>query len=453
LSTARNIGGEDLGQVSSIRQVGIAAFMGAMIEWYDFFLYGLAAAVVFNQLFFPSEEPLTGTLTAFATFGVGFFFRPVGGVIFGHYGDKLGRKAILVLTLLIMGVATFLIGVLPTYQSAGLLAPILLVVLRICQGIGVGGEWGGAALMVVEHAPDDRRGFFGSWPQMGSSAGNLLAAGSFAAVSSLPEEQFLAWGWRLPFLLSAILIAVGLFIRLKISETPAFQQMKEAGTEARTPLVNALRTYPKSILLVIGMRVSENACGYIFSVFVLSYVTQQVGLSSSVAYAGVMIAAAVQFFISPVYGALSDRVGRRPVYMFGAGFLVLLAFPFFWLLDTGVAALIWLAIVLGFAVGNGAMFATQPAFFSELFGTNVRYTGVSLGYQMSAVFAGGLAPFIATALLAWVGSYWPVALYIMAVSLISFVSVYLATETFRGALTEELAREPGAEAGRAGQAT
>jgi MHS family shikimate/dehydroshikimate transporter-like MFS transporter len=451
LSTARNIGGEDLGQIASIRQVGVAAFMGAMIEWYDFFLYGLAAAVVFNQLFFPSEEPLAGTLTAFATFGVGFFFRPVGGAIFGHYGDKLGRKTILVLTLLIMGIATFLIGLLPTYGSIGILAPILLVVLRIFQGIGVGGEWGGAALMVVEHAPDDRRGFYGSWPQMGSSAGNLLAAGSFAAVSSLPEEQFLTWGWRIPFLLSAILIAVGLFIRLKISETPAFQQMKEAGTEARMPLLDAVRAYPKSILLVIGMRFSENACGYIFSVFVLTYVTQQVGLSSSVAYAGVMIAAAVQFFISPVYGALSDRLGRRPVYMFGAGFLVLLAFPFFWLLDTGVAAVIWLAIVLGFAVGNGAMFATQPAFFSELFGTNVRYSGVSLGYQVSAVFAGGLAPFIATALLAWAGSYWPVALYIMVVSLISFVSVYLATETFRGELTEELSREPAADAGETGQ--
>jgi MHS family shikimate/dehydroshikimate transporter-like MFS transporter len=453
LSTARNIGGEALGQISSIRQVGFAAFMGAMIEWYDFFLYGLAAAVVFNQLFFPSETPLAGTLTAFATFGVGFFFRPVGGAIFGHYGDKLGRKTILVLTLLIMGTATFLIGLLPTYDTIGILAPILLVVLRICQGIGVGGEWGGAALMVVEHAPDDRRGFFGSWPQMGSSAGNLLAAGSFAVVSSLPEEQFLTWGWRIPFLLSAILIAVGLFIRLKISETPAFQQMKEAGTEARMPLLDAVRTYPKSILLVIGMRFSENACGYIFSVFVLSYVTQQLGLSSSVAYAGVMIAAAVQFFISPVYGALSDRVGRRPVYMFGAGFLILLAFPFFWLLNTGVAAVIWLAIVLGFAVGNGAMFATQPAFFSELFGTRVRYSGVSLGYQVSAVFAGGLAPFIATALLAWAGSYWPVALYIMVVSLISFVSVYLATESFRGELTEELSREPAAEAGEAGQTT
>ncbi|MBA3472670.1 MAG: MHS family MFS transporter [Rubrobacter sp.] len=421
-----------------------------MIEWYDFFLYGLAAAVVFNQLFFPSETPLAGTLTAFATFGVGFFFRPVGGMIFGHYGDKLGRKTILVLTLLIMGVATFLIGLLPTYDTIGILAPILLVVLRIFQGIGVGGEWGGAALMVVEHAPPDRRGFYGSWPQMGSSAGNLLAAGSFAAVSALPEEQFLAWGWRIPFLLSAILIVVGLFIRLKIAETPAFDRMKEAGAEARMPIIEAVRNYPKSILLVIGMRVAENACGYIFSVFVLSYTTQQLGLPNSVAYAGVMIAVAVQFFISPVYGALSDRVGRRPVYMWGAGFLVLLAFPFFWLLDTEVAVLVWLAIVLGFAVGNGAMFATQPAFFSELFGTSVRYSGVSLGYQVSAVFAGGLAPFIATVLIAWSGGNpWPVALYIMVLALISLISVYLATETFRGELIEELS----AEAGEAGQTT
>jgi MHS family shikimate/dehydroshikimate transporter-like MFS transporter len=450
---ARNLGGEDLGQATSMRKVGVAAFAGALIEWYDFFLYGLAAAVVFNQLFFPSEEPLAGTLIAFATFGVGFFFRPVGGIIFGHYGDKLGRKTILVLTLLIMGVATFLIGLLPTYDSVGLLAPALLVVLRIFQGIGVGGEWGGAALLVVEHSPDDKRGFYGSWPQMGSSAGLLLATGLFTLVSSLPEEQFLSWGWRVPFLVSILLIVIGLIIRLKIAETPAFARMKEAGTEARTPVLEAIRTYPKSILLVIGMRVAENACGYIFTVFVLSYATQQLGLPSSAAYAGVMIAAAMQFFISPIYGAISDRVGRRPVYMWGAGFLVLFAFPFFWLLNTETPALIWLAIVLAFAVGNGAMFATQPALFSELFGTNVRYSGVSLGYQLSAVFAGGLAPFIATALLAWAGSYWPVALYVAGVALISLVSVYLATETFRVELSEELSREPQAELGGTGQTT
>jgi MHS family shikimate/dehydroshikimate transporter-like MFS transporter len=305
--------------------------------------------------------------------------------------------------------------------------------------------------LVVEHAPRDKRGFYGSWPQMGSSAGLLIATGLFAAVSSLPEEQFLSWGWRVPFLLSAVLVVVGLVIRLKIAETPAFEHMKETGTEARMPIVDVVRTYPRSLLLVIGMRVAENACGYIFTVFVLFYVTDELGLPESAAYVGVMIAAAVQFLITPIYGAISDRVGRRPVYMFGAGFLVLFAFPFFWLANTESPTLIRLAIVLAFAVGNGAMFATQPAFFSELFGTNVRYSGVSLGYQLAAVFAGGLAPFIATALLAWAGSYWPVALYVMAAGLISFVSVYLATESFREDLTKELTRERGAS--EAGQTT
>ena len=444
------LGGEHEGQISSIRKVGLASFIGAMIEWYDFFLYGLAAAVVFNELFFPNIDPLLGTLAAFATFGVGFFARPLGGIIFGHYGDRVGRKAMLVLTLLIMGVATFLIGLLPTYDAVGILAPILLVTLRIFQGIGVGGEWGGAALLVVEHSPQGRRGFYGSWPQMGSSAGLLLATALYTAFSSLPEEQFMAWGWRAPFLLSIILVGVGLFIRMRIMETPAFTRMKDAGAESRMPLIEAVRSHPKSVLLVIGMRVAENACGYIFSVFVLTFVTQQLGLPNSAAYAGVMIAAAAQFLISPAYGALSDRVGRRPVYIWGAGFLALFAFPFFWLLNTGVLPLIWLAIVLAYAVGNSAMFATQPAFFSELFGTNVRYSGVSLGYQLSAVFAGGLAPFIATALLAWAGSYWPVALYVAGVALISLVSVYLATETFRGEISEEQPREREAIAGEPG---
>jgi len=235
MSVARNIGGEDLGQETSMTKVGVAAFIGALVEWYDYFLYGLAASVVFTKLFFPSENPLIGTLAAFATFGVGFFFRPLGGAIFGHYGDRLGRKAILVLTLLLMGLATFLIGVLPTFQSVGLLVPLLLVVLRALQGVAVGGEWGGAALLMVEHAPGGRRGFYGSWPQMGSSAGLLIATGLFTAVSSLPEAWFLAWEWRIPFLLSIVLVAVGLVIRLKIAETPAFERVKETGTEPGCP--------------------------------------------------------------------------------------------------------------------------------------------------------------------------------------------------------------------------
>ena len=418
------------GQVDDIRKVGLASFLGALTEWYDFFLYGLAASLVFAKLYFPGGNETLALLASFATFGVGFFARPVGGVIFGHYGDKLGRKQMLVLTLLIMGVATFLIGLLPTYDSIGILAPIGLVVLRIVQGIGVGGEWGGAVLMVTEHAPGEKRGYFGSWPQMGSSAALLLATGLFTLMSQLPEDDFLSWGWRVPFLLSLVLVAVGLFIRVRIAETPVFEAMKETGEEASTPIAEAVREHKRSILLVIGMRVAENSCGYLVTVFGLAYVTEEIGLSDSLGLIGVMLAAAVQFCLTPVYGAVSDRVGRRPVYMFGAAFLVLFAFPFFWLLQSEKTALVWIAFVLAYAVGNGAMFATQPAFFSELFGSKVRYSGVSLGYQLAAVFAGGLAPFIAQALFTAAGSYWPVALQIVIVGLISLVSTILATETY-----------------------
>lgn len=436
------LGGGGMGEVSSIRQVGLASFLGALVEWYDFFLYGLAASLVFAELFFPSGNPTLGLLASFATFGVGFFARPVGGIIFGNYGDKLGRKAMLVLTLLIMGVATFMIGLLPTYESIGFWAPAALVLLRIVQGIGVGGEWGGAVLMVTEHAPPKRRGFYGSWPQMGSSAALLLATGLFTLVSQLPEEQFLAWGWRLPFLVSILLVGVGLVIRVRISETPVFQELQETGEAKKTPVLEALRTHRRSILLVMGMRVAENSCGYLVTVFGLAYVTEEIGLSDSLGLIGVMLAASVQFILTPFYGALSDRVGRRPVYMFGAAFLLVIAFPFFWLLQTESAPLVWLGFVLAFSVGNGAMFATQPAFFSELFGADVRYSGVSLGYQFAAVFAGGLAPFIAQALFVAAGSYWPVAVHIMVVSAISLVSVLLATETFG----EELKGRPSHEA-------
>ena len=435
------VGGEGAGQVESIRKVSLASFIGTTIEWYDYFLYGTAAALVFNQLFFPNVEPLIGTLSAFATFAVGFVARPLGGAIFGHYGDRIGRKAMLVLTLLMMGIATFLIGLLPTYEAIGIWAPILLVVLRLVQGFGVGGEWGGAVLLAVEHSPGGRRGYYGSWPQMGVPAGLLLSTGVFTAFSSLPNEQFLAWGWRVPFLLSILLVAVGLYIRLAILETPAFRQVQETQTEARMPIMDVLRTQPKGVLLVIGVRIAENGSFFIFSVFVLSYATEQLGLARSMVLAGVMIAAAIQLFAVPVWGALSDRVGRRPVYLFGAAFTLLFAFPSFWLINTQATILVWLAIVLALAVGHAAMYGPQAAFLPELFGTRIRYSGIAFSRELASVFAGALSPFIATALLAWAGSYWPVAVYLAVMALITVVAVYLAPETFQSDITEERPEE------------
>lgn len=426
------VSGEQAGQTNSITTVSIASLVGTTVEWYDFFIYGTAAALVLNQLFFPSFDSLTGTLLALSTFTIGFFARPIGGTVAGHYGDTVGRKTLLVITVMVMGIATFCIGLLPTYETIGIWAPILLIFFRLCQGFGVGGEWGGAVLMTVEHAPSNRRGFYGSWPQMGVPLALILATASFAAVTALPEEQFVAWGWRLPFLASIILTLLGLFIRFRLMETPAFDRVKEAGATVKLPVLEVIRRHPKELLLMVGARFAETGPYYIYSVFVIAYVTGQLGLPESVPLTGVLIGAAIALPALAAFAALSDRIGRRPVYMAGALFTGLFAFPLFWLLNTEVPALIVVALVLGLVLGWAPVYGPQAAFFSELFGTGVRYSGLGFGYQVGVVVAGGFTPTIATALLAWSGgNSWSVALYLVAMSLITVVSTYFLAETYK----------------------
>jgi MHS family shikimate/dehydroshikimate transporter-like MFS transporter len=414
-------------KAGSIRLVAVASMVGTTIEWYDFFLYGTAAALVFNRLYFPTFDPLAGTLAAFGTYTVGFVARPIGGIVIGHYGDRIGRKSMLVLTLIIMGVSTFGIGLLPTYSQIGPWAAVALVILRLSQGFGVGGEWGGAVLMAVEHAPAGARGFYGSWPQIGVPAGLLLSTAVFAQFARLPEDQFLSWGWRVPFLVSILLVGIGLIIRLRILETPAFTRVKEARTEARRPIVEVLQTQWKEVLLAMGARLAENGAFYIYTVFVLVYGTQKVGIDRQTVLNGILIAAACALVAIPVCGALSDRLGRRPVYLFGACVTALFAYPLCWLLDTGSTPLVWLALVVALVFSHAPMYGPQAAFLSELFGTRVRYSGASLGSQLSSVIAGGLSPFIATALLPY--GRGALAWYVMAMALITIVAVLIASET------------------------
>ncbi|MDB5786875.1 MFS transporter [Caballeronia mineralivorans] len=418
----------------TIRKIVVASVAGNAMEWYDFFAYGTAAAIVFGQLFFPvGSEPLLGTLGAFAAFAMGFVARPLGGIVFGHIGDRLGRKASLIWTLSIMGAATFAIGLLPTYAQAGVWSPVALVVLRLLQGIASGGEWGGGVLMISESAPPEKRGFYAAWSQLGVGAGFVLSSAAFLAVQTLPRDEFMAWGWRLPFLASVAIFAIGVYIRQSIPESQDFAKVKKSGKTAELPIVEVIRRHPKEILLAMGLRFAENGGAYIFLAFSLVY-GKFIGISGSVMLSAVMLAMIVEMFAMLGWGKLSDRVGRKPVYMFGALALIAMAFPFFWMLDTKQTPLVYLAFLLGTAVCHGAMIGTLPALVGELFSTEVRYTGVALGHEVASVFAGGLSPLIATALLAKYHAFWPVSVFLVLLGLVTVISLLFTRETSQGRL-------------------
>jgi len=418
------------GEKTPLRRVVMASLIGTTVEWYDFFLYGSAAALVFNKLFFPEFNPLTGTLLAFATYALGFVARPVGGIVFGHFGDRIGRKRLLMLSLILMGVATVLIGLLPTYAQIGIWAPLALIALRLVQGFAVGGEWGGAVLMAAEHGDAARRGFWASWPQAGVPAGNLLAAAVLAVMAAVQTEaDFLAWGWRVPFILSALLVVVGWYIRNRVAESPMFEkEIDEAEAAAKVPAMEVLTERPKALVLGAGLRVGENISYYILTVFSLTYLVDVSHESRSLALNALLIGAAVQFFAIPGFALLSDRIGRRPVYALGAFGLAAWCFVMFGLLGSGDNVSIVLALVVGLVL-HGAMYGPQAAFITELFPTRIRYSGVSLAYQLTSIVAGSLAPIIALWLYKEYGSATPVAIYVGVACVISGISALLARET------------------------
>lgn len=416
------------GQARSSRQyvtAGLASMMGTTIEWYDFFLYGTAAALIFNKIFFPAFDPITGTLAAFATYSVGFFARPLGGFVFGHFGDKLGRKSMLLITLFLMGIPTILIGLIPSYESIGYWAAVLLVLMRFLQGIAVGGEWGGAVLMAVEHAPEGKKGFFGSLPQTGVAPGLILSSLAMGAVASLPEEDMLSWGWRLPFLASVALLLVGWWIRARVAESPDFEQMSKKGKQVPIPALEVLRHYPREVLLVVGGRLAEVTWFYTVVTFALAYATTTLGVERSVMLDATVWGAFAALFTMPLFGVLGDRIGFKWVFM--AGTICMLAFSstFFSMLGSLDSRTITLALVIAIGLVYAALYGPQGGLFSTQFPPEVRYSGISIAVQVSGAIGGGLAPLMATSLLAY-GDGQPdyIVWYLSALGLIAFASTW-----------------------------
>ena len=415
-----------------VRRTSLVSLLGSTIEWYDFFIYGTAAALVLNTAFFPGADPFIGTLAAFSSFAVGFLARPIGGIIWGHFGDRIGRKKALVSALFVMGASTTLVGLLPGYATIGVAAPILLFVLRVVQGLAVGGQWGGAVLIATEYAPPNRRGFYGSFPQLGVPIAVIISNGIFLGLEAgLGKEAFVAWGWRVPFLLSVLLIGVALYAQLRLEDTPAFKQIQQQGaTRRRSPIIEVLRSHPKQVALAAGSFIAVNGGFYIFVVYVLSYGTKTLHLPESTMLIGILGSSAVNLALIPLFALLSDRIGRRPVYLAGAIGTCVAAFPVFWLIDTRSTFLIFLGLLVG-GIANSAMYGPQAAFFAELFSAEVRYSGASLGYQIGAVLGGGLAPLIAVSLYEATGTSASTSVYLLVMGLITAVSAYLLHETHR----------------------
>ncbi|WP_336866127.1 MFS transporter [Peribacillus frigoritolerans] len=420
-----------------MRRILIASLVGSSIEWFDYFLYGTVSALVFNQLFFVNEDPTIGLLLSYASFALAFFIRPFGGVIFSHIGDRIGRKKTLVLTLSLMGVATFGMGLLPTYQAVGIWAPILLITLRLVQGLGIGGEWGGALLLAVEYAPAEKRGLFGAIPQMGVTIGMLLGTVALSIMTLLPENAFMTWGWRIPFIFSALLVFFGLWIRKGIDETPSFKKVKESGEVPKLPIVETLKNYWREVLIAVGAKVVETAPFYIFSTFVVSYATANLGFSRTATLTAVMIATIITTILIPFMGMLSDKIGRKKLFIGGTIGMALFAFPYFWLLQQKSVLLLIVATVIGLGVIWAPITAVLGTMFSEIFDARIRYTGITLGYQIGAALAGGTAPLVATALLnRFNNSYVPVAIYIIFASVLSLAAIWAVKDRSNQKLDE-----------------
>jgi MFS transporter, MHS family, shikimate and dehydroshikimate transport protein len=413
---------------NAARRALLGSFFGTALESYDFVLFGSAAGLIFGRLFFPGSDPVASTLLAYGAFAVGFVARPLGGIMFGNYGDRLGRKPMLLITLSLMGAVTVAIGLLPTYEQIGVAAPILLTALRFLQGIAYGGEWGGAVVLVVEYAPPARRGFFGACPNGGASLGTVLALGLMSVTSFATGPAFFTWGWRIPFLFSLVLIGIGVYVRTRIVETPEFLALKQAGRQHKQPMLDAIREHYREILLTAGTLLLINAGFYVTAVFVLTYGGLTLGLGMGTMLNAVMVATAVQIFASIGFGALSDRVGRIPVLTAATIFVALYIFPLFWLLQTKDPVVVTAALTVS-AIAFGALYGPIAALFAEAFDTSIRYSGASLGYQIGAVFGGGLAPLIATGLLQHYGATWPICVYMIVLSVVALSCLSLLGET------------------------